>query len=521
MSRSIDQPALNIAYACRRILIVSCVLLSNMSGVWAVDWGPYPGIRAEQTFADRQRQGRVPILGIEEIEKTSGWIIQPEISVDETLTDNLRLAPDGLEESDLITTVTPGLRISRLSRRLDFSLYYNLQNLFYKNNSDLNDRFNLLDINGTGEILEDRFFLDVSVKNSQQNVNRAGSVALDNISQSDDRSNVLSYSVSPYWIQRVGDFMDVEARYEMNEIRSSDAFDSESENITLTAVSGSDFSRILWGITYDDEEIDNEGGTSTTKFRTLFANLEYILTRKFALKGSVGYDDNEFTSSDTDISGPRWNLGAVWRPSLRTHLEATAGRRFFGTDLYLEASHRSRRTRWLFTFSQEPDTTRSTLFNQQVFTDTDIFGQPIDPETGEQALLNITEAAQTAEVLIRKRFNASVNYTLRKNIFDLTLFHETREFQVSDSEDTSKGLNISWRWLIGSRTSSILRFSWSDSEFRAGESSEFFITEYTLTRSLGKTLEANIGFRNVERVSESATREFTENRIFASIHKTF
>lgn len=488
--------------------------------LYTTDRGPYPGTRANAIYADKRTQKQTRTPDDKEVIKKSGWIIEPEITLRETLTDNLRLTENG-EDSDFITTVTPGISIRRLSRRLFFELDFNYENLFYRNNSNLNDGFHLLRIDGTGELIEDHFFLDLSVKNSQQNVSRTGrNIALDNISQSADRTNVLSYNVSPYWRQRVGNFMDLEARYRFDEVSSDQTFNSDSENITLIATSGSDFSRLLWELRYDDETIDNQTGTST-EFRTVVADLEYLLTRKLAAKGTVGYDDNEFTSSDTDITGPRWSIGGVWRPSTRTSLEATIGRRFFGTDIFVDASHRSRRTQWQFSFTQKPSTTRATLLEQQVFTDTDIFGQPIDPVTGEQVLLDVTVPEQTTEVLIRKRFRGSVNYTLRKNIFNLTMFHETREFQIRETDDTTIGADISWRWLIGPRTSSNLTLRWNDSDFGDGDSQEFYITEYQLTRSLGKTLEANIGFRRVDRLSNNPQGEYTEHRIFAGIYKVF
>ncbi len=110
------------------------------------------------------------------------WTFTPSLSVSEIFTDNVGLAPSGLESSDFITTVTPGISIARESRRLKLDLNYKLQENFYKNHSDENQFINLLDASGTGELLEDRLFLDASASSSQQNITNTGGITLDNTS---------------------------------------------------------------------------------------------------------------------------------------------------------------------------------------------------------------------------------------------------------------------------------------------------------------------------------------------------
>ncbi len=80
------------------------------------------------------------------------WTLTPSLTLSETITDNVRLAPTGSENSDLITTVIPGISIVRESKRLDLDLNYKLQGNYFKNHSGESDFINLLDATGTGEL---------------------------------------------------------------------------------------------------------------------------------------------------------------------------------------------------------------------------------------------------------------------------------------------------------------------------------------------------------------------------------
>ncbi len=344
--------------------------------------------------------------------KASDWTIEPAIEVEEVFTNNVSLAPSGIKEEDFITVITPGISIEHESNRSRIELDYRLQNLLYINDGDRNDQFHLLRIDATGEMLKDHVFLDVSLNRSTQNISNTGNTAFDNLSVSDDRANVLSYKVSPYWRQRVGSIMDIDIRYTRDELDSSRLSGSSADDFKVNLSSGPDFSRLLWDVDFNSHIIDNDIGAST-RVRDVQGKLRYLFSRKLAVTSEVGYDNNSFASSGRDISGISWNFGAEWNPSTRTSLEATYGNRFFGDDLHLQLSHRSRRSQTLITFEKVPSTTRATLLEQQVFNVTDPFGDPIsDPAAQDIATINVNVPTQSTEVLIRSRLKGVFSYCL-------------------------------------------------------------------------------------------------------------
>jgi len=243
---------------------------------------------------------------------------------------------------------------------------------------------------------------------------------------------------------------------------------------------------------------------------------------KIALKFSLGWDSNDFSSSGGSVNGSLWSIGAVWNPSTRTSFEATIGERFFGSDTFIELSHQARRTRWSATFTQEASTTRATFFDQQVFNLFDSFGEPIiDPVIGEQAILNVNVPVQTTEVLIRSRFSGNVNYTLRKNTFDLNVFREELEFQVAGDQDEFMGATATWIWNIGKRSQSILNIGWDKQSRRDGIDDTRTSVEYRINYRLTPSLNGNIGARYTIKESDSSVNEYDEARVFIGLNKTF
>lgn len=453
-----------------------------------------------------------------------GWQFIPHITLEETYSDNIALAPSGFEEDDFVTVVTPGISVRNITNRFDWALDYSLQNIFYADNSDANTSLHLFNMDTFSEIVNDRLFLNFRLDHSPRNRSNTGNVAFDNLSITDNRVDVLTYSVNPYWQQRLGRFADLTVGYTRDEaIGGSNLSSSTSQGYDIDLSSGPQFTRLLWDLIYSERETEFENSNQDITFRTIRAETRYLLTRQFALLGTVGYDDNEFASFvESDISGILWNVGAAWTPSRRTQVEGTVGERFFGTDIALNITHRARSTRWSFSYTQTPTTTRAFLFEQQVFNLFDQFGQPvINPDTGEPATLLVDIPEQTPEVLIRERFSAVVQYVLRKNIFNLNAYIEDRELQVTSASEETSGINGSWIWNIGPKTRSVLSLGRFENKLRTGITDEFVVAQYELIRLLGTSLEASIGARYLTRDSTLDGREFDENRIFLKLYKTF
>jgi len=450
------------------------------------------------------------------------WTFQPAVSMDESLTDNVRLAPAGAKESELVTTLTPGVVVQRAGNRLDLTAHYRLQGVFYRDNSTDNRTTNLLDATGTGELLRNRLFVETSASSREQNISNTGAIATDNISLGANRARVVTYSASPYWREQFGSAMDSELRYERNSVNSSGSLDSDNDIYSLDLLSGPAFARLMWEAHVRNEKTSYQTG-DITRFRSYNAEAKYLLTEKFAITTLAGYDDNTYSANaGKKNDGARWRAGVIYKPSRRTSIEAGLGRRYFGTDIYLELTHRSRSTQWFYTYFRQPDSTRSILLEQPVFALTDQFGNPAtDPLGINQLPPGVNVPVQSTEVIIRERMNGSFNYTYRNVSLDLSVFSENREYQLTDQQDENYGSNMGLTWRMDRVTSSRLGLNYNNNQSSINRGQDFRVIEYSLTRTFGPGLQGSMVLRNVNVDADSGIGTYTQNTVSATINKQF
>src|SRR5688500_10473182 len=120
---------------------------------------------------------RVVILAAATISNTSTaetWRITPTLSVTETFTDNVELAPGDRKQSDFITQVSPGLRVTGTGARLRLNLNYTMQQVLYAGDSDRNSRQNFLDAVANLEAIQNWLFVDATARITQQAVSAFG-----------------------------------------------------------------------------------------------------------------------------------------------------------------------------------------------------------------------------------------------------------------------------------------------------------------------------------------------------------
>jgi len=261
----------------------------------------------------------------------------------------------------------------------------------------------------------------------------------------------------------------------------------------------------------------NESATT----RKISGRVRYLFSRKLAAISEVGYDDNQFASR-SDSSGIFWNIGAEWKPSSRTSLEATYGNRFFGNDFHLSISHRGRRFRTQLNYIRKPSSTRVTLLEQQVFNITDPFGDSlVDPLTQNITALNVSVPNQSTEILIRSKLKGLVSYRLRKHTLRLSARYEETDYQLSGDTEFSRDVDMSWVWKIFPRTNAQVSIRWDKDNRRSNRDDRYLSGQIRLTHTLGPATQASIGARYVDRDSNDNSRKYDETRIFANLTKTF
>lgn len=458
-----------------------------------------------------------------------GWRFTPQVTAQEVFTDNVELDPQGSEQSDFVTELTPAVTAEGHFSRFRADLDLALQNLIYYDDSARNKILPLASGTALAEIVRDHGFVDFSFGYSPQNVSSRQGVALDNINAS-DRLQILRYSISPRWTHTYRNYAIGTVGYRYGEVISGDSAvfaDSTSNSIFANLHNGNHFSRFFWDVNFNDDRIEEDGATDETRFREFRGRGDYFFTTHWAVIGELGYEDNSFGSDNDEFSGPLYATGLKWSPSRLTSMELIRGDRFFGSYWQARASHTGRRVRLGLSYTEEPELSRQRIVDSVVFPVLDAFGQPIiSPITGQpENLLIALPDQRVSEVLLSRNLSANAAYTGREHFFEVGFRREVRDIQNSalgnDFGDEVFGTTGAWEWRFTPRSRTRVAMEYIDEEFRDGSSGQFYIFDLAYTRRFGRYTDATIGARHFERVAEGALQEFEENRIFASLFTSF
>ena len=288
-------------------------------------------------------------------------IVKPAVSLRETYSDNAQLSTSDNAEGQLISDLSPSLAVAfngprlKLLANLDAHLYaYSGNRPTGTNSSNVQ-----LGTSGRANIIEDLFYLDGSASRARQSVSAFGPQFQQGYN--DTNSDIITtYRLSPYLTHRFGTAATAQLRYTRDSVKSSRNFlsNSTSDAATLNLASGPAFTSFGWDLAayhqqLDDvlagkSEVDNAKGT-----------LRYRLKQSLSLYTNAGYDRYTYQGLGGTTGGKSFAGGFAWTPSLRTSIDASVGRRYFGKTYSLAATVRSRKTVFNASYRDEITTARA------------------------------------------------------------------------------------------------------------------------------------------------------------------
>jgi len=503
------------------------------------------------------------------------WKVEPTVKVATIYSDNIELEANG--ESDLVLEVSPGVSISREGRRLRVNLDYNLQNLTYADNGDLDSSNHRLSASANSELLAETLFLDLRSSISQQLTDRRASASSDGIAGSGNLSDVTSYSISPYWQQRLGDVADFELRYTFDRVTSDDSVgsgdDSDSNGVSFDMQNGPATGRINWTISHQSEQIRyDDGGKSDTELTN--ARLGYQLTRTLNAFVSRTEEDNEFSGNrgDNEPEDSTSGVGVTWTPSqdfsftiahnkrldprpnedenflsgdlfwaptARTDISLGYGSRFFGKTYNGSINHRTRWTRWNLSYDEGVSDFRSLVTQQNSLACTTPVSQASacrillpnqQPSAGEVVIPVSDPAAlrflgQTGSIsddtFINETARASVSIVGAQNTITFSLTDTKRTFVADNNTEEDSSVDLSWTHQLAARTDSRLTIGHTKEQFDNSEEDDFMRYAWRVTRQIADSSVFYVEFQANDRDSDVVSREYDENRLTVSFQKFF
>jgi len=463
------------------------------------------------------------------------WRFEPTLGALARVTDNVNQREND-PQSALILGVTPGFSLQSLgSRRVQASLQYGLSGITRFGGDGKSDLLHRLDAIGKTELVEDFLYLDGSARISQELLSLLGSTA-DASTNSSNRVNVGTYQVSPYIRKRLGAFASTELRYTASGVIFGNSASMPNANVNAFSaglVSGPRFNDLSWALDYSLRKADNQNFSSTT-FERMSARLGYALTRKFRVFGTVGQDSNDYLSS-TSTDGSSYSVGFGWAPTQRTNVEASGGKRYFGTTFSLAANHRTRLSRWNIRYSEDVSDfaqLATTLQGAQLkscpvgvvlpaaFTVADAIAAGCE--------LNVLLGTSVSNgVFIAKVLSGGMTWDLsRKTSLSVTLSDLLREYQVfSQGEDRVRSATGSLSHRLTPRTTAIGSLSLTRNSVNNAASEprddDIFGLSLGLDHRFAEDFTGALIFRHRQRDSNAANASYDENSISATATMRF
>lgn len=475
----------------------------------------------------------------------SDWDFKAKLSAVGTYTDNLNLAPLGQETSETIAQINPGLSIAGDGARLKLNLGYNMQNLFYSNDSSNNRTFHQFISGLQSELIKDWFYFDWNGQVSQELLSPEDGISEDNLNPNTGRGDVVSTSYSPQIRRRLGRDVALDLVYTEGRVNYSSgaASDTKTQSTTFDLGRGRDVSGLDWHLSLADFKSKPESSTPFTT-QTAQARAGVRILSETRIVAYAGREQGEINSSTNYQDGNYWSAGLYWTPSPKFSLELTKGdndqqahlryspsirtqisvsniQRDVGirpSSAWLaDISHRTRRSVWTLRYSE--DVTSDAILavtGQENVVRTSDDGEFEFDEQGVPIIdtRNITEVVD--EEFTRANASGSVSYNTGKSKILLLLSAETRDYELSGRHTDSNSVHLNWNYKIKARTSLNVGHSLVETKELGVGKSGSRVNNVSLNRNISQRASAQLMWRQADVEQTNQSNNYRENRISAS-----
>ena len=275
------------------------------------------------------------------------WRIEPYVRVEESYSTNIGADSEN-EEGGFVTDISPGISIRGTGKRLKLNLDYSPSLLFYHSDSDRNRTDHTLSGNATLEAVENFFFIDTRASISQELLSPTGARPTSNTTDTNNRYEASSYSVTPY----IRGYLFGDNQYMVrNENTWTDTGDVSSDS-GVEELSGIYTNRLIarfdtpipkygFSLEYDRRhtEEDNAEDVDTEIGRAIF---HWRVEQNLIVSARVGYEEDDF--GDVQRDGDVYGVGLQWNPTPRTTVDGYWEDHYYGSSYSARVEHRRPRS---------------------------------------------------------------------------------------------------------------------------------------------------------------------------------
>ncbi len=484
------------------------------------------------------------------------WRLSTAVSVDETWSDNINLAPAGRERSEYVTSITPSVRLTRVSPWLTANFDYQPQFLYYARGTNGNALRNALDASGNATLIDNLLFFDAGASISQQNISPFGTQAANSVNGSANRAETRTYSFGPTLRSRFDRDLSYSAGYRYFESSSNNNAYATSHTSQLFGQfqTSTSFRDVGAGGNYSRSE-QNYGGSNTIIVESIGSQLTYVVSPTVHLQGNIGYDRNRYpTTGQPDLKGLSYSGGFDWEPTHHSSLSAQIGRRYFGPTANIQLRETTSKFALYGVYSRDQTTSTGSglsLVADPNYALIDQFYRATIPDPAARARQVATTLASLGlpvsqfgvagflsnQLFVQKRAEISLALLGLRNTVTLdaartesqSLSAITSGFDVfnQSSKFRTTTYSANWSHKLGPRTSANATVSKIHNQAitGSGDTRQRLLT-VSINRQIQPHLTGSVLYRNTTQTSDSSTGGFfsgnyRENAVLGSLRLTF
>jgi len=437
----------------------------------------------------------------------SGWDMKAGVSASESYNDNINLVSTGAKTDDYITQINPYLSINRKTRRLNLQADYRMQNLIYANEDQNNTTFHQLSGNGEMNFVKDIFYIKGAANYSQQNIDQAATTSFNNVSVTNNRTNVAAININPYLKFRLGNTSDLKLSVDKGIVKYSGSLnDSDRDLYQANLTSGKAFNRLGWSLNASRQKINTDNQTDII-IQSYQADVQYKLTKKVSITAGVGADDNQYTRaiSTENPDSETYTLGMNWNITPRTKINFGGVSHYFGDSFFLDINNKSRRTDLSVKYKEDVTALTATQFDQN--------------ENNINFNNDVSKASISNDAFVRKHFSGNFSLKSAKSVLKLSIFNEKRIYQTDDTSERIYGGAGSLDWKFGKRTSLLLSGAGQITNRRGSSIKDGLLqVSAEVKRQLRKKLSGSIGITHARRDTSINSQDYRQNMANISIN---
>lgn len=445
----------------------------------------------------------------------------PYFGLDLMWLDNLNLAGPGQpKQEEYIAQVTPGLRLTEKSRRLDVYFDYRLQALFYKDESDLNDLLHNAGLSADITAVEDWFFVGVDGSYFQSLVDPQRKANAGNLFNVGNISDTAAGRITPELRHRFG-AAQLDAGYSLGFVdyrgdsdQSVALDDSRNENAFAQLSSADQEAFVTWSARYEYEHAEYQLALPYQYERAL-AEIGVRVASGLRLIGRGGEESDPFdVPANGGLEESFWAAGFEWRRGERFELRLLGGERFFGTSWEGLLRTKGRVLQMELGYEETPTTQTQRVAMRDVQAPDPAL--PVEPVPPEEAVFG----RSTSEVYLLKRAHVVLTAVGRLTRIGVDATAEKREYvQLAGVEDEFRTGRVFVNRRFGPRTSVELSAGIVAADLRDGGTYRDQRYDLSVSREVGARTTLSLAGHHLSRSGDLDV--YDANWVSAGVLMTF